>query len=72
MYAYMSQELDRKNQAAQKTINYVNTQMAALQDTLSIYASQLDDVKIENKVSSIDNVGSNIIGEISKLEAQKE
>ena len=71
MYAYMSQELDRKNQAAQKTINYVNTQMAALQDTLSIYASQLDDVKIENKVSSIDNVGSNIISEISKLEAQK-
>ncbi|MBO6763021.1 MAG: hypothetical protein JJ909_18855, partial [Roseivirga sp.] len=71
MYAYMSQELDRKNQAAEKTINYVNSQMAALQDTLSIYASQMDEVKIENRVSAIDNVGSNIISEISKLEAQK-
>lgn len=72
MNAYMSEELDRKNKSAQRTIRYVNGQMSALSDTLNVYSRQLDEVRIENRVTAIDNIGSNLMAQISKLEAEKQ
>lgn len=72
MNAYMSEELDRKNKSAQRTIRYVNEQMSALSDTLNIYSRQLDEVRIENRVTAIDNIGNNLMAQISKLEAEKQ
>lgn len=72
MNAYMSEELDRKNKSAQRTIRYVNEQMSALSDTLNVYSRQLDEVSIENRVMAIDNIGNNLMAQISKLEAEKQ
>ena len=72
MNAYMSEELDRKNKSAQRTISYVNEQMSALSDTLNVYSRQLDEVRIENLVTDIDNIGNDLMAQIAKLEAEKQ
>ena len=68
---YRGNELEKKNETAEKTIVYIDREMKALNDTLNAVASQLDQVRIDNKVLSFDDVGSNITKKINDLEVQK-
>lgn len=71
MEVYKSKELERKNETADKTIAYIDRELKMLDDTLSIYESQMDAFKIENRVTNYDQVGDRVTGKLNRLELEK-
>ncbi|WP_286755655.1 GumC family protein, partial [Roseivirga sp. UBA838] len=71
MEVYRSQELKRKNDLADKTISYINRELKVLDDTLAIYESMLDRVKVEERTLNLENVGDPILNRLTALERRK-
>ena len=71
MDVYRGQELQRKNDLADKTLSYINRELRILDDTLSIYESQLDRVKVEERTLNLENVGDPILNRLASLEQKK-
>jgi tyrosine-protein kinase Etk/Wzc len=71
MQVYQYKELERKNISADRSIQYIDREMQSLEDTLSIYASQLDQKKVDNRVIDFNQVGSDILERRTSLEVEE-
>ena len=59
--SYITEELDRKNVTAQRTINFINTQILLMSDSLSSVETQMETFKKSNTQLTISTEGNNYL-----------
>lgn len=68
---FLNDNLERKNSEAKKTIEFINTQLSGIADSLAISENSLQDYRADNKVIDISSQSSLLIQKANQLETQK-
>ena len=68
---YLNKNLEKKNTKAEKTIEFINEQIAGVADSLNFTASKLKDFRTANKVMDINYTSQNLYQQLQELENQK-
>ncbi len=68
---YMEKSLEKKNQKAINTIQFINEQLAQISDSLNITESRLQDFKSGNMMINLSRGGQTYIDQMNLLESQK-
>jgi len=68
---YLNKNLQKKNKIADKTITFIDKQIAGIADSLGLTANQLKDFRVRNNVMDIDFLSRNVYERMDALENQK-
>ena len=68
---YLLQNLERKNKVAEKTIQFINEQVATLQQNLSSSESAMTNFRQENKFVDVSSYASGLMTMVSQYDKQK-
>jgi capsular exopolysaccharide synthesis family protein len=68
---YLDRNLEKKNQIANKTIKFIETQISEVADTLGYTSNKLKDFRSKNKVMDINYLSSSVNTQMRELENQK-
>jgi capsular exopolysaccharide synthesis family protein len=68
---FVNNNLDRKNMEAERTIQFINDQLAGISDSLSITEDRLQQFRSRNKVMDISAQGQLIIDQAMNLENER-
>jgi tyrosine-protein kinase Etk/Wzc len=68
---YIQQGMDDKNRVTQKTILFIDEQLKGISDTLGEVEDQLQTFRTNNKIVDLSVSGSQIMGNVVDLEAQR-
>ena len=68
---YQQYDLERKNQSAERTVQFIKRQLKEISDSLKIFEHQLDEFKIYNSTDKLDEESSKLFDKLSILESQK-
>jgi capsular exopolysaccharide synthesis family protein len=68
---YIDGELERKNHAALKTIEFIDTQINYMSDSLALMEDRLEDFKKENKAIDLSEEGTKLYGMNQSLNTEK-
>ena len=71
MQVFLDNNLERKNQEAARTINFIEDQLIGISDSLKITEDKLQKFRSENRVMDISAQGQQIISEALRLENEK-
>ena len=71
MELYLKKNLERKNHLALNTIDYINSQLNEISDSLSFAESKLEDFRASNQVMDINTKASRVLERLQQLEIQK-
>src|SRR4029077_14613329 len=64
-------DLDKKNQAAVRTIAFIKNQLTKISDSLKIFENQLERFKSKNKVTNLSEEGQRLFTKLEGVEDQK-
>ncbi|MCB0490727.1 MAG: AAA family ATPase, partial [Cyclobacteriaceae bacterium] len=68
---YQRYDVDKKNQAATKSIEFLDRQLANIGDSLSYFDNKIEDFKQSQLYTNFDNESARILERLEKLESQK-
>ncbi|MCH7400530.1 GumC family protein [Belliella kenyensis] len=71
MENYLDKELNEKNRAAEKTIQFIDRQLAVITDSLSFFEDKLQQFRSQNRVFNLSQEGTMIYQKYLELEKQK-
>lgn len=69
---FLADNLDRKNDAANKTIKFINEQLGLVQKSLSVSQGEMTNFRQTNKIVNVDSHTSEVMGKATKFDAQQE
>lgn len=68
---YLGDDLSKKNQVAKKTLNFIESQISGMSDSLLKSESRLKDYRSANQVTDLSYQGQQALQEMTKIEADK-
>jgi len=68
---FLDDNLERKNEAATRTIDFIDKQMSGISDSLNIAESNLRKFRTDNKILDVGSYSSQIMGKINALDQKK-
>lgn len=68
---FLAENLGRKNDAANKTIKFINEQLASVSDSLKVSESEMTNFRQKNKIVDATNLGSDLISKASKFDDEQ-
>jgi capsular exopolysaccharide synthesis family protein len=68
---FLDDNLERKNENATKTINFIDTQMASISDSLNVAEANLRNFRTTNKMLSMEAYSGQVMGKINMLDQKK-
>lgn len=69
---FLQLSLDRKNEAAEKTINFIDSQMGSVTDSLIVSERDLKRYRMSNNIMDMSSYSSEVMNDNKKYENQKE
>ncbi|WP_296705120.1 polysaccharide biosynthesis tyrosine autokinase [Algoriphagus sp.] len=70
MDTYLDQELQEKNEIANRTINFIDSQVAGVADSLNLIEDELQDYRSANKIYNLSNESSSVFASLTQIENQ--
>lgn len=70
METYLDQELQEKNEIANRTINFIDSQVAGVADSLNLIEDELQDYRSTNKIYNLSNESSSVFASLTQIENQ--
>ncbi|QDH79540.1 polysaccharide biosynthesis tyrosine autokinase [Echinicola soli] len=68
MNAYMEHDLEKKNQIAENTLQFIEDQMYVVEDSLKLAERRMLDFKVDNKMLDVDSEYGGVLTKIQALE----
>src|SRR5258706_4746829 len=68
---YQRYDLEKKNQTAERTIQFIQDQLTGISDSLKIFEGQLQQFKISNSIDKLDDEAKRLFDKLTPLESQK-
>src|SRR5260370_9030960 len=68
---YQRYDLEKKNQTAERTIQFIKGQLTEISDSLKIFEGQLQQFKINNSTDKLDDEAKRLFDKLTPLESQK-
>jgi len=70
METYLRIELEDKNEIANRTISFIDSQVAGVADSLTFFEDKLQNYRSTNKIYNLTNESSSVYGQLTEIEAQ--
>ena len=71
LQAYLGDDLSKKNKIAQKQVNFIDTQISGISDSLVKSESKLKDYRSENQVTDLSYQGQQALQEMTKIQSDR-
>jgi tyrosine-protein kinase Etk/Wzc len=71
LQAYLGDDLLKKNSIAQKQVNFIDTQISGISDSLVKSESKLKDYRSENQVTDLSYQGQQALQEMTKIQSDR-
>ena len=71
LQAYLDEDLSKKNKIAQKQVNFIDTQISGISDSLLKSESKLKDYRSENQVTDLSYQGQQALQEMTKIQSDR-
>jgi tyrosine-protein kinase Etk/Wzc len=71
LQAYLDEDLSKKNSIAQKQVNFIDTQISGISDSLVKSESKLKDYRSANQVTDLSYQGQQALQEMTRIETEK-
>ncbi|MDD4990742.1 MAG: polysaccharide biosynthesis tyrosine autokinase [Paludibacter sp.] len=68
---FLNDNLERKNDAANKTIKFIDDQLASVSKSLAVSEGQMTDFRQSNKIVDVSSHTSELLGKASKFDAEQ-
>jgi len=68
--AYLNEDLSKKNKIARSTINFIDSQISEISDSLQLSESKLQDFRAVNRVTNLSYQGQQALEQMTNIEAQ--
>lgn len=69
METYLELELQEKNEIANRTINFIDKQVAGVADSLSQFENKIQNFRSSNKIYNLNNESSTVYSALTEIEA---
>lgn len=69
--AYQKYDLDKKNQTAERTIQFIKGQLANIADSLHLFERQLEQFRLQNSATGLEGEAKRLFDKLEPLEVQK-
>lgn len=70
MQTYLELELQEKNEIANRTINFIDGQVAGVSDSLTFFENQLQNFRSSNKIYNLSNESNTVFSQLTQIETQ--
>lgn len=70
METYLELELLEKNEIANRTINFIDSQVAGVADSLTYFEDKLQNYRSSNKIYNLSSESSTVFGQLTDIESQ--
>lgn len=70
METYLELELQEKNDIANRTINFIDKQVAGVADSLSQFENKLQSFRSNNKIYNLNNESSTVYSKLTDIETE--
>lgn len=70
METYLELELFEKNEIANRTINFIDSQVAGVADSLSFFENQMQDYRSSNQIFNLSSESSAVFTQLTDIETQ--
>jgi len=70
METYLELELFEKNEIANRTINFIDSQVAGVADSLTFFETQLQDFRSANQIFNLSSESSTVFNQLTEIETQ--
>lgn len=70
MQTYLDLELQEKNEIASRTINFIDSQVAGVSDSLTFFENQLQNFRSSNKIYNLSNESNTVFVQLTQIETQ--
>lgn len=70
MEVYLEMELEEKNRMARYTVDFIDSQIAGVSDTLSFFEDNLQALRSQNMTYNIESEGNTVFRQLTELEAE--
>ncbi|TDQ19629.1 protein involved in gliding motility EpsB [Algoriphagus boseongensis] len=70
METYLELELYEKNEIANRTINFIDSQVAGVADSLSFFENQMQDYRASNQIFNLSSESSAVFTQLTEIETQ--
>lgn len=70
MQTYLDLELLEKNEIANRTINFIDSQVAGVSDSLTFFENQLQNFRSDNKIYNLSNESNTVFSQLTQIETQ--
>jgi capsular exopolysaccharide synthesis family protein len=71
LQTYLGDDLSKKNKIAQKQVNFIDTQISGISDSLVKSESKLKDYRSENQVTDLSYQGQQALQEMNKIQSDR-
>jgi tyrosine-protein kinase Etk/Wzc len=71
LQAYLNEDLSKKNKIAASTINFIESQISNISDSLSRSESKLKDYRSSNQVTNLSYQGQQALEQMTRIETEK-
>jgi len=68
---FLADNLDRKNDAANKTIKFINEQLSTVSKNLAVSQGEMTNFRQTNKIVNVDSHTSEVMGKLTKFDGQQ-
>jgi len=68
---FLAQNLERKNDAANKTIKFIDTQLGSVEKKLNVSEDEMTKFRQRNQIVDVSSHTSNLLGKATKFDAQQ-
>lgn len=69
METYLELELQEKNEIASRTINFIDSQVAGVADSLSVFENRLQDYRSSNQIFNLSDESSTVFTQLTDIES---
>ncbi|WP_026968957.1 GumC family protein [Algoriphagus terrigena] len=70
MQTYLELELQEKNEIANRTISFIDSQVAGVADSLTYFENQLQNFRSSNKIYNLSNESNTVYVQLTQIETQ--
>ncbi len=70
MQTYLDLELEEKNEMANRTINFIDSQVAGVADSLQVFENELQNFRSDNKIYNLSNESSTVFNQLTQIETE--
>ncbi|MBS9523183.1 polysaccharide biosynthesis tyrosine autokinase [Litoribacter ruber] len=71
MNQYIQEELDQANQTAENIVNFIDSQLTGITDSLNHIENRLENYRTNNQIFDLSSEGASIYGRLADLEQEK-